>query len=248
MDLGTDLFFLFVIFWTLTLWTLIKKPGQFFVRKRTQWLLDLFGLIQQGFLFPLIQVYGLFYLFKFLIPKMEGAFNLHWSLSFFIQFVLIDYLYYWNHRFLHSSCLWKFHRIHHSTQQLDLWATSRNSFWSSFFVLYLWSHSFVIYVLNDSKGFLWAMVIGNALDLWRHSGLRFNGNLESFFSQILIIPKDHEWHHSHHIQNTNFGANFNLWDKWHKTYYTNSEDCHDCGEEIKDSFWTQWLFPWRLKP
>ena len=248
MDLNFALLLVFFIFWILSFWTLKKFKTRALIRKSSEWLIDLISLIQQGFLFPLIQTYILFNLFKYFYPQLKGVIALNFGLSFILQFVVIDYFYYWNHRLLHNQKLWSFHRIHHSSKKLDLWVTSRNSFWSSFLIIYLWIHAIFIYLLNDSKGFIWAIAIGNSLDLWRHSGFRFPPLAERFFGLFLILPHDHEWHHSSTITRKNFGANFNLWDKLHGTYLKSSARSELLGETIKDNFWTQWLFPWRLKP
>ena len=247
MDITFELLIVLCVFWSISLWTLFRFRERALQRAASEWLLDTLGLLQQGFLFPLIQTYFLFKCFELIIPDYKGIFHLSWAWSFLLQFVLIDYMYYWNHRLLHKKIFWPLHRIHHSAKKLDVWVSSRNSFLSSFFIIYLWIHSFFIYLLNDAAGFLMAIAIGNALDLWRHSGMRFPGNVEKTLGTFLIMPHDHEWHHSSEIYDTNFGANFVWWDRLHNTYYKNKEKCSVLGESINGSFWVQWLTPWRLK-
>ena len=247
MDLKAELLFVLATFWILTFWTVRKYNERALKRDRTQWFIDILGLLQQGFLFPLIQTYFLFYLFNLYIPSAKGVIYLHWSLSFLIQFIIIDYLYYWNHRLLHTKILWPFHRLHHSAQKLDVGVSSRNSFWSSFFIIYLWIHAFFIFLLNDPKSFLWAIALGNALDLWRHSGKRHSPKIERFLNNFLVLPTDHEWHHSNKVYDVNFSANFIIWDKLHGTYFKSNSVCPSLGERLKDSFWCQWLTPWRMK-
>lgn len=232
----------------LTIWTLLQRKERALARKKNEWFLDVFGLLQQGFLFPLIQTYLLFIIFQELAPQLKGTLYLNPILSFLLQFVVIDYLYYWNHRLLHKPNFWHLHRIHHSSKKLDTWVSSRNSFWSSFFILYMWIHAFFIFLLNDARSFVLAIAIGNALDLWRHSGFRLPKKLESILSTFLVIPHHHEWHHSSEVYDKNFGANFILWDKLHGTYYSSETKCEKLGETIENQpFMDLWLFPWRIK-
>ncbi|MEA9356991.1 sterol desaturase family protein [Bacteriovorax sp. PP10] len=248
MDISFELILVFAVFWMLTIWTVKKYKERALIRNKSEWFIDILGLLQQGFLFPLIQTYLLFAVLQKFTPELRGIISINPLVSFLIQFVIIDYLYYWNHRLMHTSTLWPLHRVHHSAQKLDLWVTSRNSFWSSFFIIYLWIHAFFIFLLNDAKGFLLAIAIGNALDLWRHSGFRLPGKLEKVLEKFMVLPHHHEWHHSSTIYDKNFGANFILWDKWHGTFYSTDKKCEILGEDMQRfSFWNQCFFPWRLK-
>lgn len=248
MDISFELILVFAVFWMLSIWTIKKYSERALSRSKSEWVIDSLGLLQQGFFFPLLQTYVLFVLFQNIIPNLKGVFTVHPFISFLIQFVIIDYLYYWNHRLMHTKRFWPLHRIHHSAKKLDIWVTSRNSFWSSFFIIYLWIHAFFIYLLNDTKGFLIAIAVGNALDLWRHSGLRLHERFEKVFGTVFVLPHHHEWHHSSTVYDKNFGANFIIWDKWHGTYYLTEKKCEILGEDMQTySFWNQWFFPWRLK-
>jgi sterol desaturase/sphingolipid hydroxylase (fatty acid hydroxylase superfamily) len=247
LDITFELLLVLISFWSLSFWTIKKYSARALKRNLSQWALDFLGLVQQGFLFPLIQTYVLFKIFQWIIPQYKGIITISFFGSFLLQFIIIDYLYYWNHRWLHTKKLWPLHRIHHSALKLDLWVSSRNSFWSSFLIIYLWVHAFFIYLLDDAKGFLLAIAIGNALDLWRHSGLRLSSTFEKMVGRVFILPHHHEWHHSSEVYDTNFGANFVLWDKFHGTYYANEKECKVLGENLNETFWTQWLNPWRIK-
>ena len=248
MDISLELILVFVVFWMLSIWTIKQYNKRALKRKKTEWLLDTVGLIQQGLLFPLIQTYILFAVFQKISPDLKGILSINPFVSFLLQFVIIDYLYYWNHRLMHTTSMWSLHRIHHSAQKLDVWVTSRNSFWSSFFIIYLWIHALFIFLLNDARGFVLAIAIGNALDLWRHSGLRLPDRLEKLIGKFFVLPYHHEWHHSSTIYDKNFGANFIIWDKWHGTYYSSDKRCEVLGENMQHfSFWNQCFFPWRIK-
>lgn len=218
-------------------------------RSKSEWVLDIFGLIAQGVIVPLIQLLVLTAGLKVLIPQGSGSIYVSPLISFLVSFLFIDYIYYWNHRLLHRSKLWNFHRVHHSIERLDIFASSRNSVWSPFFIVYLWIQPICTYLLHDPTPFVFGVILGNSLDLWRHSGLGFpyNSAVSKLFKHFLIFPNDHEWHHSRHKLNTNFGANLNWWDKLHGTFYDEVKPVQKMGVRVRGST-LEFLFkPWRLK-
>jgi sterol desaturase/sphingolipid hydroxylase (fatty acid hydroxylase superfamily) len=101
---------------------------------------------------------------------------------------------------------------------MDVLATSRNTLWTSFFIVYLWVNGLCIFLLKEPEGFIFSLTITAALDCWRHSTF-FNKELQAILSRylFLITPIDHSWHHSSEI-NSNYGANLNIFDKIHGTY------------------------------
>jgi sterol desaturase/sphingolipid hydroxylase (fatty acid hydroxylase superfamily) len=187
------------------------------------WVLDLSGLCTQGIVIPLLQITVVYSLYHFLLPNLKGCWHLHPLLSFGISFILVDYLYYWNHRLLHHSKLWRWHRVHHTLTHMDVLGTSRNTVWTSFLIIYLWIHPLWIYLLNDPTSYLIGVSLTSGLDLWRHSSFYPQGWLYKCLSPWLILPQDHTQHHASQSFASNYGANFKLWDYWHGTYRANTE-------------------------
>lgn len=218
-------------------------------RSHTDWFLDIIGLITQGIFVPLIQTLILAKIFMWLAPQYQGTIILSPVLAFLLSFIGVDYLYYWNHRLLHSDTLWPFHKVHHSIKAMDIMATSRNSVWTVFFIVYLWCQSLFVYLLSDPTWFLAGLTTGYILDVWRHSGWKWSR--ENFVVQtlrtFLIDPYDHEWHHSNEKFHVNYGANLNIWDRIHGTFYRNPERPRVLGVSTDDSFWKQFITPWRLR-
>ncbi len=193
-------------------------------RSLEDWLLDSVGLMIQGILIPLLQATVIFQLYHFL-PLQPGCLHLSPLLGFFLSFVVVDYLYYWNHRLLHSKTLWRVHKVHHTVKHLDVLGTSRNTLWASFLIIYLWIHTLFVYLLANPTAYLLGVSLTCALDLWRHSGFAIAPNypLHRLLYPWLILPQDHAWHHGSNSFQCNFGANLKLWDKLHGTY----NNCHD---------------------
>lgn len=210
----------------------------------TDWLLDGAGLGVQGLLIPLLQLTLLQTLYQQLFPGYGHGLRLQPILAFTLSFVAVDYLYYWNHRFLHSRWGWWAHQIHHTVTDMDVLGTSRNTLWSSGLIVYLWVHGLFIYLLENPAAYLLGVSLTAALDLWRHS--RFGPDpgscLYRWLSGWLILPQDHGWHHSGAIAG-NYGANLKLWDRCHHTLHQSEEWPSSLGQPSRLSLWRQLLYP-----
>ncbi|MBE9063701.1 sterol desaturase family protein [cf. Phormidesmis sp. LEGE 11477] len=236
---------IFIAFWILIAATLqLPKGLQSLVQKSAaDWLLDICGLIIQGIVIPALQIGLLYQGLHRLIPTAENCLSLSPFAAFFISTVLVDYGYYWNHRWLHTFG-WPLHKVHHTVTQLDILGSSRNSLWTSFFILYLWVHTLMLYLLKDPTGYLWGISLTAMLDLWRHSRLGPNpkGTLYRLLSPWLILPQDHAQHHSQH-HSGNFGANLKLWDHIHHTAIDKVSFPKKLGVATNLSFWQKLFYP-----
>jgi len=236
----------FITFISLFGSTILNKSSRTKLKSKCfeDWLLDSLGLWLQGMLIPLLQVILIYQLSPWL-PIPQKYLNLPIILSFILSFVAIDYLYYWNHRLLHSAFFWNIHRVHHTVTDLDVLGTSRNTIWASFLIIYLWIHTLFLYLLTDPTGYLLGVSLTSALDLWRHSQLIIPSNswLYRVLSPWLILPQDHAWHHSSQCFNYNYGANLKLWDRLHGTYYNNSQLPTEIGIKTSLSLTQKLLFP-----
>lgn len=184
------------------------------------WGVDLAGLAVQGTLVPALQVGVGLTALRWLVPGWEGAVRLPEIAGFLLNFVVIDYLYYWNHRLLHSEALWPAHQVHHSATSMDVFATSRNTLWTSALIVYLWLNGLALYLLASPAGFAAGATLTAALDLWRHSPLQPPAWLAGWLSPWMILPDDHARHHASDVPLGNFGANLKLWDRLHGTWLT----------------------------
>ena len=125
---------------------------------------------------------------------------------------------------------------------MDVFATSRNTLWTSFFIVYLWVGALFIFLLSDPTYFFVGAGCSAALDLWKHS----NFLSSTFLSDKLFIatPIDHQWHHSSK-PHLNYGANFNLWDKLHGTYLREVEKPTSLGIKPGLPLWKSLFFPFK---
>ena len=139
-----------------------------------------------------------------------------------IFFLLIDFIGWITHNVLHRiNFLWKFHKVHHSVEQMGFAAHLR----------YHWMET-VIY--TPSK-YIMLMLIGNfepeqafivyyisiTIGHLNHANININyGPLKYIFNN----PKMHIWHHAKDLpENRKFGVNFgislSIWDYIFKTAY-----------------------------
>ncbi|MFN6569393.1 MAG: sterol desaturase family protein [Dendronalium sp. ChiSLP03b] len=238
---------IFITFIGLVGWTITNQFGrtQLLVKSREDWLIDGIGLMIQGILIPLLQATLVYWLYQHLLPNHQGCLKLSPVLSFLLSFVLVDYLYYWNHRLLHNKLFWQVHQVHHTVTQMDVLGTSRNTLWTSLLIVYLWIHTLFLYLLAAPTGYLLGVSLTAALDLWRHSRLMIfvNSWFYQFLSPWLILPQDHAWHHCSEIYHCNYGANLKIWDKLHGTYYESKELPFAIGIPTSLTFIKKLLFP-----
>ena len=183
----------------------------------------------------MLQITVIYQLYQHLLPSVKTSLNLHPIIAFCISFVFVDYLYYWNHRLFHTRWLWCVHQVHHTVTQMDVLGTSRNTLWTSFLIIYLWVHALFIYLLQDSRWYVLGVSLTCALDLWRHSifAPKPTSLVYHWLSPLLILPQDHAWHHASSSNCSNYGPNFQLWDKLHGTYYQCEQAPDSLGVETK---------------
>ena len=222
---------LFFTFWSILALTAASRERRLraLSRKPWEWAIDTTCVLIQGAGIPLLQHLVVFAGLLAVVPELQGSVALSGPLAILCVTFGVDYLYYWNHRLLHSNALWPIHLVHHTSDKMDLLVTSRNTLWSSLLLLYLWVNGAAIFLLEDPSWWLLGVGVTAALDLWRHSGLQPRGALARLLGTVLILPNDHAGHHSTHHSQTNYGANFNLWDRLHGSWRGVEEEPAEMG-------------------
>jgi sterol desaturase/sphingolipid hydroxylase (fatty acid hydroxylase superfamily) len=148
----------------------------------------------------------------------------HWvqQLPFVIElllaFFITDLFQYAAHRFFHShTYLWRFHSVHHSTQNMDWLAGSRTHFVDIFVTR---SMTFIpLYVFGFSEITFNTYIIFMAIHaVLIHANTRINFG---FIKYIFATPQYHHWHHCEdpRYYGKNFATIFPFIDKIFGTYY-----------------------------
>lgn len=125
--------------------------------------------------------------------------------------VVIDFLYYWEHRMEHRiRILWSYHSIHHSSPIYNYTTALRVSFIDNF-VAFIF---FLPAVLAGFHPIMVILAIGVMLiyQFWLHTQLI--GKL-GVFEKVFMTPSQHRVHHGSDdiYLDKNYGAIFSLWDR-----------------------------------
>jgi sterol desaturase/sphingolipid hydroxylase (fatty acid hydroxylase superfamily) len=138
--------------------------------------------------------------------------------ALFLAFFSTDLFQYWAHRLFHTRVyLWRFHSIHHSTQNMDWLAGSRTHFMDIFFTRAM---TFIpLYVLGFSTTVFNIYIIFIAIHaVLIHANTRVNFG---FIKYIFTTPQYHHWHHCEDPKyyGHNFASIFPFIDMIFGTYY-----------------------------
>lgn len=203
-------------------------------------LLNLAGLAVQGALIPLAGYWIAMHVLAARWPAAAGTLQIGWVGAFLLNFVFVDFLYYWQHRLFHRApLLWALHLCHHASPAVSVWATSRNSLVINFLFVYMLVNPVLGFLCDRPEGFFAAAALTASLDLWRHSRLP-----TAFRLPFLVSPAQHHAHHSPDGQGVNFGANLILWDRWFGTERRADDYPRRYGTARAPGPWRQFLFPW----
>jgi sterol desaturase/sphingolipid hydroxylase (fatty acid hydroxylase superfamily) len=127
-----------------------------------------------------------------------------------------DFIYYWNHRFMHESrYMWAIHVVHHSSERYNLSTALRQPVADAF-------GTFLPYSALALFGFQPAMIasargINLLYQYWIHTdAIRSLGPLE----EVLNTPSHHRVHHgsNHQYLDRNHGSILIVWDRLFGTY------------------------------
>ncbi len=151
----------------------------------------------------------------------------------FTLFILRDFIH-WNvHRLLHfSPWLWRFHKVHHSVEQMGFAAHLRFHWMET--VVYRFCEyiplSMIGFGIND---FFYVYLFTLSIGHFNHSNIKFDlGPLKYIFNN----PAMHIWHHAHDFPNDrpygmNYGLTLSIWDYLFGTAYIPYD-----GRDIKLGF------------
>ena len=127
-----------------------------------------------------------------------------------IFLILSDFMLYWIHRMFHGGNFWKYHAIHHSSEELDWISAAR------FHPVNLFLGTVAVDVILLMAGIspnimLWVGPFTTYHSAFLHANL--NWSLGPF-RYVLATPVFHRWHHTPLDDGgrTNFAGTFPLWD------------------------------------
>ncbi len=224
---------------------------------RNDFWLDIFYTFWNYFLFSLVIYAGFSNVFVTLFNDFLAQFGINnlvairlgglsvWS-QLLIIFVVRDFMQYNIHRLLHHvPWMWRFHRVHHSTEEMGFGALMRFHFMEQIFYRGLEYLPLAMLGFGISDFFIvhiFTFVTGQL----GHANLYLPlGKLK----YLLNGPQMHLWHHAKefpasHPRGFNYGITLSIWDYLFKTVYHPFDDAYlSVGlpqeESIKEGFIAQ---------
>jgi lathosterol oxidase len=158
--------------------------------------------------------------------------------------IAADLFAYMAHRLFHEvPFLWRFHQIHHSSQQLHWLAGSRLHV-VDIIVTRAWAF-LPLYVIGFSSTALYVYLSWASFQaVFIHSNVRFRfGPLK----YLLATPQFHHWHHSATLYNKNFAVHLPVLDKLFGTYHLPADEWPEEygleGSPVPEGYLSQLVYP-----
>lgn len=173
------------------------------------------GLISQltGLLFAVGSV--LAYTFVYDHFRLFSLSPSHWT-TWALSLILVDFIYYWWHRFSHIiNILWASHIVHHQSEEYNLTVALRQAAFGSLF-------SWVVYAPFGVLGipveiFFFGIAVNLVLGFFPHT--RFTRRIP-IVDYVVNTPSHHRVHHGTNRQylDKNFGGVLIIWDRMFGTF------------------------------
>lgn len=132
-----------------------------------------------------------------------------------LYFVGADFALYWSHRVFHRGVLWKYHAVHHASEDLDWISAARfhplNLMFGAAAVdiaALLCGISPEIFIVMGPFNTLSSCLVHANLD-WTFGPLR----------HVIASPVFHRWHHDEKTYDRNFSGALSLWDWMFGTFH-----------------------------
>lgn len=150
----------------------------------------------------------------FIWASQHAVFDLGSSwLMFPLVYLLVDFFFYWLHRFIHEIRFgWAAHGNHHSSQKYNLGGTSfRQSFAEP--VMEPFFYAPVVLLGFDPLMTLAAIELNLIYMFWLHT--EKIGKLHPSYEYLMATPSHHRVHHGSNVQymDSNYGGTFIFWDR-----------------------------------
>ena len=205
-----------------------------------------YPFFRKGFFEDMFYFFFLAYLLPYIfdLGHLEAllqlqVFHLKFSLplvwSFILALIINDFFRYWVHRSFHEfDFLWKFHKLHHSSNQLTAVSAFRNNVVEDVFLIIF--ASIPLFVLGFDK-----TVIEIISSLYIFQGILTHANISlnwGVFEKVFCTPQFHHTHHEAGLKRrtgNNYGVMFPIWDFLFSTHSV-GEDQGQYGFSQQDPF------------
>lgn len=215
---------------------------------RPGWLTDLTHYLVNQYLVEvgvLILAIPLYLLLGWAIanPLSEKIVTQPAQIQFLEAVIIAELAFYWIHRGAHTfPWFWRFHAIHHSSEQLDFLSAVR--FHPIDLALARIGVGVPLVLLGFSAETFGGYLVWNALNsIFIHANIRWQIPIGLWW--LVVAPRYHHWHHSSYVTDKNFGHP--LIDLLFGTFYYPSRKIpmvYGVTETVPKSYWGQLRYPW----
>ena len=131
--------------------------------------------------------------------------------------VVSDFMLYWIHRAFHRGHLWKYHAVHHSSEELD-WISAARFHPVNLFLGAVGVDILLLLAGISPNVMVWAGPLITAHSGFVHANLSWSLGP---FKYVLAGPVFHRWHHTALDRggSMNFAGTFPIWDVLFGTFY-----------------------------
>lgn len=167
-------------------------------------------------------------------------------LQFLEAMLAADLFAYVVHRLFHEvPALWRFHQIHHSSEEMDWLAGSRLHIVD---IVVTRAFAFIpLYIIGFSRAAIVAYLAWASFHaVLIHANVRFRFG---WLRHVLATPQFHHWHHSRTLYNRNFAVHFPFLDRMFGTHHLPAEEWPEAygieGGKVPDGYVEQLIYPVR---
>jgi len=159
--------------------------------------------------------------------------------------VVSDFLLYWFHRLYHGATMWKYHAVHHSSEELDWISAARFHPVNILFGTVLVDVALLLAGISPNV-MLWVGPFTTAHSAFVHANL--NWTLGPF-KYVLASPVFHRWHHTAADRggSMNFAGTFPVLDLMFGTFYMPKNVLPDAygvaDRSVPEGFGSQIIYP-----
>ena len=159
-----------------------------------------------------------------IVPAERFVLGLPVAIRLALGFLLFDLISYGVHRGLHrSNLLWKFHKVHHSTLQLDGLAATRTHMFENM-VRFVPGQLAMVLIGIPAAQIPPVVAMAAIYGIFDHSNLGLDF---SWAERVFVTPRLHRRHHVPATTNRNFGATLNVWDRIFGTFIQIDTAAHE---------------------
>jgi sterol desaturase/sphingolipid hydroxylase (fatty acid hydroxylase superfamily) len=164
-----------------------------------------------------------------------------------LMLIVGDFVGYWTHRWFHGRRLWKFHAVHHCSEELD-WLSSVRLHPVNETLSKLIQALALLALGFSPKGVAVYVPFLTFYAILVHANVTWDFG---WLGQLITSPRFHRWHHTSQEEglDKNFAGLFPWIDRIFGTYYMPKEKMPEkfglYGEKIPEGFWGQMIYPFQ---